>query len=98
MPHHVRIFAILECKKKKQARVIKEDLRVEDLDKEMVAAKDNCGNRLDPNCPNASLLHLTCLVGIDHGCSIDMVEHNVDMTKKMKHARVDLFQKNGESG
>lgn len=59
----------------------------------MVAAKDNCGNPLDPNCPNASLLHLICLVGIDHVCSIDMVGHNVDMIRKMKHhVRVDLLQ------
>lgn len=34
---------------------------------------------------------MTSLVGIDLGCSLDMVEHNLDIIRNMEQARKDMF-------
>lgn len=56
-----------------------EDVRIEDLAKERAADSE------------PSLLHMPDLVGIDLGCSIDMVEHNLDVINKMEQSKKDFY-------
>lgn len=62
----------------------KEDQKVEDLAKIRAEERDNYGKTPNPNTPNPSLLHMTSLVGIDNGCSIDMIDKNVEAIRKME--------------
>lgn len=71
-----------------------EHVRVEDMAKGRAAERDNYGNDSDSSNSNASLLKLCALVGINLGCSIDMVEHNLDIIKNMEQSRKDFFQQN----
>lgn len=62
------------------------DMRVADLAKERGAAKDDYGKNdhlttFDYDRP--SLMKLTSMVRIDLGCSIDMVEHNLNIIRNV---------------
>lgn len=62
----------------------REYMRVEDLARERAAAKDNYFNASESEqktSENVFLMHITSLLGIELGCSIDMVEHNLDIIK-----------------
>ena len=75
----------------------KEDMRVEDLAKERAAAKDNYGNSDDLdvfNSSNISLAAMASMVGIDLGCSIEMIETNLDIMRDLEQARVDIIKNN----
>lgn len=66
----------------------KEDKKVEDLAKSRVEARDNYGNNTDPSTSeNDSLMHMTSLIGIDPGCSIEMIDKNIAMIQKMEKVR-----------
>lgn len=70
----------------------REDVRVEDLAKEWAAAKNNYGeSSLDDFPNNNSLMHLTSLVGIGLGCSIETIEHNLDIIRQLEIARKNIF-------
>ena len=52
------------------------------------------GKNLDLNCANPSLLHLSSLVGIDLGCSIDMIDKNLEIIRKMEIPRREIYFQN----
>ena len=75
----------------------KEDVRVEDLARERAAAKDNYGNfdNLDVfNFPNNTLADMASMVGIDLGCSLDMIDTNLEIMRNLEQARRDVFRQN----
>ena len=73
----------------------KEDAKIEDLAKERAAAKDDYGNSDDNlnvlNQSNITLSDMAHLVGIDLGCSLDMVETNLEIMRKLEKVRYDLM-------
>lgn len=62
----------------------KEDQKVEDLPKIRAEEIDNYGKSVNPSTSNPSLLHMTSLVGIDLGCSIEMIDKNIEVIQKWK--------------
>lgn len=60
----------------------KEGQKVEDLAKIRAEERNNYGSLADPTSSNASLLRMTSLVGVDLGCSIDMIDRNIEIIKK----------------
>lgn len=75
----------------------KEHMCVEDVAKERAPAKDNYGMDTDPSSSIVSLLHMSALVEVDfgkYGCSIEIVDRNLDIIKKMKQVRKDFFLQN----
>lgn len=58
-----------------------EDVRIEDLAKKRAADKNDYGNLSNspPDNDKSSLLHMSDMVGSDLGCSIEMVEHNLEI-------------------
>ena len=76
---------------------MKEDLRVEDLAKERAAAKDNYGNSDDLDiftCSNITLAAMASAVGIDLGCSMEMIDTNIDIMRNLEQARQDIMKQN----
>lgn len=69
----------------------KEDQKVEDL---VTRGEEryNYGKNADPYAVNSSLLHMTSLVGIDLGCSIEMIDKNMKVIQKMEIARKEFYQ------
>lgn len=69
---------------------------MEDLAKERVADKNAYGNSSYSPSTNDkfSLLHMYDVVGIDLGCSIEMVEHNLEIIEKMEQVRKDFYIQN----
>ena len=81
----------------------KQDAKIEEWAKERAAAKDNYGKNHDLNCHDASLLFMADKIGIDLGCSINMVESNLDIIAKMEQCRKEFYlqhicQKKEEEG
>ena len=69
----------------------KQDTKIEELAKERAAAKDNYGNSFESLHDNSSLLFMADKVGIDLGCTIDMIDHNLDIIRKMEQSRHDFY-------
>lgn len=69
----------------------KQDANIEELAKERVAAKDNYGNSFESLHDNSSLLFMADKVGIDLGCTIQMIDHNLDIIRKMEQSRHDFY-------
>ena len=55
---------------------------------------DNYGKNLDAEFAESSLLRISSVVGIDSGCSIDMIDRNLDIIKKMEMARKEMYFQN----
>lgn len=72
----------------------KEDQKVEEMAKIRAEERDNYGMASDPNIPNPSLLHMSSLVGIELGCSIDMIDKNIEAIRKMEIARKEFYLNN----
>ena len=66
--------------------------------------RDNYGKNSELAFDDASLLHISALVGIDLGCSIEMIDKNTEIINKMEVARRELYfqnikrEKSGKSG
>ena len=72
----------------------KEDQKIEDIAKLRAEERDNYGMSTYPNVVNPSFLHISSLIGIDLGCSIEMVEKNLEAINKMEIARRELYLQN----
>ena len=73
---------------------MKEDVRVADLAKERAAAKNNYGNSDDLDvftCSNLTLATMASAVGIDLGCSLEMINTNIDIMRILEQARQDIM-------
>ena len=72
----------------------KEDKKIEDMAKSRAEERDNYGKNSELVIADASLLHIGSLVGIDLGCSIEMIDKNIDIINKMEIARRELYFQN----
>lgn len=62
--------------------------------KERAAEKDYYGNGIILSPAKTSLLHVSNLVGVGLGCSIDMIDQNLNLFDKMEQARRDFYLQN----
>ncbi|XBI13318.1 hypothetical protein VPH35_140065 [Triticum aestivum] len=69
----------------------KQDAKIEELAKERAAAKDNYGKFQNLNCHDISLLDMADKIGIDLGCSINMIESNLDIIARMEQCRKEFY-------
>lgn len=69
----------------------KKGARIEDLAKERAADKDNYGKKDVLSPKRISLLDMSSRLGVDLGCSIEMVNHNIDLIDNMEQARRDIY-------
>nr|XP_020184312.1 golgin subfamily A member 6-like protein 22 [Aegilops tauschii subsp. strangulata] len=72
----------------------KEDQKIEEMAKIRAEERDNYGKNSDLVPTDASLLHISSLVGIDLGCSIEMIDKNLEIINKMEIARRELYLQN----
>lgn len=73
----------------------REDVKIEDLPEERATAKDKYGydscsitDLLDVN--NPSLLTMTSCIGIDIGCTMALIGHNIKIMQSLEIARLDM--------
>ena len=69
----------------------KEDQKIEEMAKIRAEERDNYGKDSVPEFVNPSLLQISSMVGIDLGCSIDLIEKNIDIINKMDKARIEIY-------
>lgn len=69
----------------------KKDSKIEDLAKERAADKDNYGKNELLSAERISLFDMSSRVGIDLGCSIEMINQNIDLVASMEQARRDIY-------
>ena len=69
----------------------KEYQKIEEMAKIRAEERDNYGKDSISEFANPSLLEISSMVGIDLGCSIDMIEKNVDIINKMEKARKEIY-------
>lgn len=72
----------------------REDMKIADLAKERAEAKDNYGNDSIPDfldSSNISLLKMTSYIGIDLRCTLDMIDTNVGLMRRLEVARLDMY-------
>lgn len=72
----------------------KQDAKIADLAKERVAAKDDYGINYELSAHNFSLLFMADRIGIDLGCSIGLINQNLDIIAKMEQSRKDFYIQN----
>ena len=69
----------------------KEDQKIEEMAKIRAEERDNYGKDSVFEFANPSLLQISSMVGIDLGCSVDMIAKNVDIINKMERARREIY-------
>lgn len=72
----------------------KQDAKIADLAKERAAAKDDYGMNFELSSHNSSLLFMADKIGVDLGCSIGMINQNLDIIAKMEQSRKDFYFQN----
>ena len=72
----------------------KKDARIEDLAKERATDKDNYGKSPTILDERISLFDMAKNVGVELGCTIDLVNQNLDLIANMEQARRDIYLQN----